>query len=215
MATGTEVATRVRHLINDVATGFVSGLRWTDPELLLWIADAQREIVKMKPEANPVTELYTVEGGSPRQRLSPTISYRLIRVEANGSSEGGGVADATMTFIAGANGSGGIGLQLFSGSEVYGEILTGEFPGLPDAPTYAVGDDMSDQAGASNKFSVSLFGIFPPTKFTSLEIPELDVVLLSANATFDDGSGDGPTSIWFWPTPLGFQDGETYSLILV
>jgi len=86
MATAQEVIDRSRQLINDVASSFVSGLRWSDAELLQWLTDGQREIVKLKPEANAITELFTVMGGSPRQRLDSAIAYRLIRVEANGAS---------------------------------------------------------------------------------------------------------------------------------
>ena len=86
MATAQDVIDRARDLINDVPSAFVSGVRWTDAELLRWITDAQREIVKHKPEAYPLTEIFTVTGGSPRQRLDPALAYRLIRVEANGTS---------------------------------------------------------------------------------------------------------------------------------
>jgi hypothetical protein len=84
MATAQEVIHRARELINDVASTFVSGLRWSDAELMQWLTDGQREIVKLKPEANAVTSLFTVVDGLPRQRLDPSRTYRLIRVEANG-----------------------------------------------------------------------------------------------------------------------------------
>lgn len=85
MATAQDVIGRVRKLINDELSSFIAGQRWSDEELLEWITDGQREIVKLKPESNPVTEVFTVVGDLPRQRLDPALSYRLIRVEANGS----------------------------------------------------------------------------------------------------------------------------------
>lgn len=87
MATAQDVINRARELINDVASDFVSGLRWSDTELLMWLTDGQREIVQLKPEAYVVTDVFEVEGGKPRQRLDPDAAYRLIRVEANGLAE--------------------------------------------------------------------------------------------------------------------------------
>ena len=36
MATAQDVTSRARQLINDVASNFVAGLRWSDAELLQW-----------------------------------------------------------------------------------------------------------------------------------------------------------------------------------
>lgn len=83
MATAQNVIDRVRQLINDVASSFVSGLRWTDAEMLQWLTDGQRELVVLEPEANVITEVFSVTA-SPRQSLDPATAYRLIRVEANG-----------------------------------------------------------------------------------------------------------------------------------
>ena len=93
MATAQDVISRARQLINDVASNFVAGLRWSDAELLQWLTDGQREIVRLKPEANPVTDIFDVVA-HPRQRLSPATAYRLIRVESNGT--GGSVGMATL-----------------------------------------------------------------------------------------------------------------------
>lgn len=81
--TGTEVILRVRQVINDLVGAFLpDAIRWLDAELLQWITDGQREIVKIKPEAYPVTAVFEVTE-APRQRLNPATAYRLIRVEAN------------------------------------------------------------------------------------------------------------------------------------
>lgn len=85
MATAQNVIDRTRQLINDVASGFVSGLRWADAEMLLWLTDGQREIVVLEPEANPVTAVFDVVAGKPRQSLPAATAHKLIRVEANGS----------------------------------------------------------------------------------------------------------------------------------
>ena len=45
--TGSNIATRVRHLLQDSG-----GIRWGDAELLLYINDAQREIAYLKPDAS-------------------------------------------------------------------------------------------------------------------------------------------------------------------
>lgn len=93
MATARDVISRARQLINDVASNFVAGLRWSDAELLQWLTDGQREIVRIKPEANPITDIFDVVA-HPRQRLNPQTAYRLIRVESNGT--GGGVGNASL-----------------------------------------------------------------------------------------------------------------------
>lgn len=92
MATAQDVITRARDLINDTASSFVSTLRWSNAELLEWITDGQREIVRQLPEANSVTDAFDVVGGISRQRLRPENAYRLIRVEANGAGAFGGGA---------------------------------------------------------------------------------------------------------------------------
>lgn len=83
MTTAQLVIDRVRQLVNDSASDFITDVRWSDEELLLWITDAQREVVKTKPEAYPVTAVFSVDAGMPRQRLDVATAYRLIRVEAN------------------------------------------------------------------------------------------------------------------------------------
>lgn len=88
VATAQDIIDRIREIANDNASAFITSVRWTDAELLLWITDAQREIVKTKPEAYPVTELFDVVNDSARQRVDPTLAYRLIRVEANAYSVG-------------------------------------------------------------------------------------------------------------------------------
>ncbi len=94
MATGTEVIRRVRRLISDEVALAVGGVRWSDEELLVWISEAQREIVSLKPEANVHTEVCAVTGGETRQWITsentpgrvedqPLVPARLIRVETN------------------------------------------------------------------------------------------------------------------------------------
>lgn len=85
MATAADVINRARHIINDEASSFVSGLRWSDTEMCRWVTDAQRTAVDLKPESNPVTALHTVTAG-PRQRMSASAAVKVIRVEANGTS---------------------------------------------------------------------------------------------------------------------------------
>lgn len=78
-----DVIEAARRLINDETSSAVSGVRWLDAELLDWIGEAQRELVKLKPEAYPVTAVHTVVDTSARQRVSQTTAYKVIRVEAN------------------------------------------------------------------------------------------------------------------------------------
>lgn len=88
VATAQVVIDRVREVVNDNASAFITDKRWSDAELLLWITDGQREIVKTKPESYPITVAFDVTNDTPRQRLDPADAYRLIRVEANASVVG-------------------------------------------------------------------------------------------------------------------------------
>lgn len=97
MATAQDVISRARQLINDVASNFVAGLRWSDAELLQWLTDGQREIVRIKPEANPITDIFDVVA-HPRQRLNPNTAYRLIRIESNGTGSSSGIASLAINF---------------------------------------------------------------------------------------------------------------------
>lgn len=83
MATAQDVIDRVREVINDNANAFITTVRWSDTELLRWITDAQREVVKVKPESYALTRVFAPEPNMARQRLDSTLAYRLIRVEAN------------------------------------------------------------------------------------------------------------------------------------
>lgn len=77
MATSvTEVLRRVRHLIQDSA-----GIRWPDEELLLWLNDAQRDLVTYKPDASAVTATITCATGT-RQTL-PAGGAQLLDIVRN------------------------------------------------------------------------------------------------------------------------------------
>lgn len=84
MAKAEDVIRRVRRLINDEVSDAVSGVRWSDDELLDWITLGQFEIATYAPQAVATTEIFHTVDALPRQRLDPTKSWRLIRVEANG-----------------------------------------------------------------------------------------------------------------------------------
>ncbi len=86
-----DVIEAARRLINDETSSAVSGVRWTDAELLDWIGEAQRETVKLKPEAYPVTATHDVDAADPRQRVSATAAYKVIRVERNADAANGTV----------------------------------------------------------------------------------------------------------------------------
>ena len=76
--TGTVIADRARILLQDTVVG---GTRWKDPELLLWVNDAQREIVGLKPNVLTVTVDVTLVAGS-KQTL-PVGGTQLIDVVRN------------------------------------------------------------------------------------------------------------------------------------
>lgn len=136
MASAQEVIDRARQLVNDVASEFVSGVRWGDSEMLQWLTDGQRDIVKLKPEANAITDWFEVTGNHSRQRLDPAIAHRLIRVEANGT---GGVVDAPAVVLIGESAG-------FSAVSQEGDPFTLETGPLP--------------AGSDNRFVLVIFSRF-------------------------------------------------------
>jgi len=78
MAIANDIELRVRDLLNDTA-----GVRWVDAELLRWISDAEKEIVQLRPDANPSTITFTPATGQSRQALTTTGVHRLIDVPRN------------------------------------------------------------------------------------------------------------------------------------
>jgi len=83
--TGTNIIDRARLTLQDS-----SGVRWTDAELLIYINDAQREIVNIKPEATATHTNVLLAAGT--EQTLPSGGLRLIKVTRNMS---GSAADAT------------------------------------------------------------------------------------------------------------------------
>lgn len=90
MATASYLIAQIRKTLNDTVNTSEFPYRWSDAELLRWISDAQREVVKYKPEANPVTAIFTPVADEPMQQLDFDGCYKLIRVEANLAADGAG-----------------------------------------------------------------------------------------------------------------------------
>lgn len=78
MALASDIKSRVQDLLNDTA-----GVRWTDAELLRWISDAEKEIIQLRPDANPSTITMTPTAGQSRQQLTTANVYRLIDIPRN------------------------------------------------------------------------------------------------------------------------------------
>jgi hypothetical protein len=83
--TGTNIIDRARLTLQDS-----SGVRWTDAELLIYINDAQREVVNIKPEATATHENISLSTGT--EQTLPSGGLRLIKVSRNMS---GTASDAT------------------------------------------------------------------------------------------------------------------------
>lgn len=64
-----------------VALQDTTGIRWPEAELLLWLNDAQREIVLYKPDAGAVNEVMQLVPGT-RQSI-PATGNRLLRITRN------------------------------------------------------------------------------------------------------------------------------------
>jgi hypothetical protein len=56
-------------------------VRWTEAELLGWLNDGQREIVSLRPSANPKTVVAPLVAGT-RQTV-PAEAYQLVRITRN------------------------------------------------------------------------------------------------------------------------------------
>lgn len=80
MATVREIVSRIRLVLKDEDDGEESTvLRWTDEELFFWITDAQREIVRMIPTANPQVVSLELSEGS-KQELDRSQTWQLLDV---------------------------------------------------------------------------------------------------------------------------------------
>lgn len=60
--------------------------RWTETELLGWATDAEREVVKLKPDTNPVVETVALASGS--QQSLPSTAMQLLDVLSNMGTDG-------------------------------------------------------------------------------------------------------------------------------
>jgi len=83
--TGTNIIDRARLTLQDS-----SGVRWTDAELLIYINDAQREIVNFRPESTATHANLQLSTGT--EQTLPSGGLRLIKVTRNMS---GTASDAT------------------------------------------------------------------------------------------------------------------------
>lgn len=203
MATAQQVIDRARQLINDVASSFVSGLRWSDAELLQWLTDGQREIVVLEPEANAVTDVFTVADGFPRQQLDPAIAYRLIRVEANGTDEVTGnltaAAGCTNTSFGYRSGSASSNIY-YPWCDAAGGDWSGDLAAmLPSAGALTL---VVLQSLTSGVVSVLIQGSTPPAQnvFSSLSFVDKNgthQTLLSSAATFTQYAGFAQSQ-WDW-----------------
>tara|TARA_X000001382_G_scaffold5992_1_gene4868 strand:+ start:5953 stop:6633 length:681 start_codon:yes stop_codon:yes gene_type:complete len=87
------VIDRVQATIQDTV-----GIRWPESELVLWVNDAQREIVLFKPDANAANETITLVDGT--KQSIPTDGNRLLRVIRNMSSSSGGNGGRSIRLVA-------------------------------------------------------------------------------------------------------------------
>lgn len=81
-----DVVTRATFLLNDVgnaAAGVAANTRWTQPEMIDWVSDAQRQIVLMKPDASSTVKFMAPVAGT-RQSL-PSDGWLLLSINRNAS----------------------------------------------------------------------------------------------------------------------------------
>jgi len=87
-----DVVDRAREILKDS-----SGIRWSDDEFVLWVNDAQREVVLYKPDAAATTAVLTLATGT-KQDL-PAAANRLLRVVRNMSAASGGVGGRVIRIV--------------------------------------------------------------------------------------------------------------------
>lgn len=133
----------------------------------------------------------------------------------NGSFNGGGGGTPTLGILAGLGPGGAAGYeQTFCGVPVFGAITAGALPPFVIAAApFAIGDNVASLGPAG--FSVDAFGVYGQADFTSVQIIQFGVTLLtSAAAFFSNGGGCGPSTIWTWPAE-GLVVGNPYGFIFV
>lgn len=188
------------------------------------MTDAQREVVKLQPEANATTDVFEPEAGKPRQSLSIADALKLIRVEANSLAESSTPTPLGFTITAEKvpSYSDYFGYGADAGQGPRDPPPNGEFGSLSDNTTgLNVVDFFSftPSAGAT-QFAVILYvsGSPPTDVFTSLTFTGADSIeytLLAASADTDLSLG---VRSWAWPlSPPSdvFLDGETYIIEVV
>lgn len=84
------MATTVQSIVDRVRTILVdpAAIRWSDDELVLWVNDAQRQIVLLKPDALATTAVLTLVDGT--LQTLPAEANRLLRAVRNMSAASDG-----------------------------------------------------------------------------------------------------------------------------
>lgn len=125
---------------------------------------------------------------------------------------GGGGPTPTLAILAASFGGVGYG-QTFCGVPIFGAIVSGAPPIVAPTDPFVIGDDVAS-LGPSG-FSFAPFGALPQNAFTSVQIIQLGLTLLTSNVTFfTNGGGCGPSTIWTWPV-AGLVAGTTYGFVFV
>lgn len=79
---GADIIERAGHILHDEGT-----VRWKPAELLLYIADAENQIIEVKPTANSVTDNIAIAPNNPLQAI-PSDAVKLLRLVRNMGTDG-------------------------------------------------------------------------------------------------------------------------------
>lgn len=79
---GADIIERAAHILHDAGQ-----VRWTPEELLLYIADAEYQVIEAKPTATAVTENITISANSPLQSI-PADAVKMLRLVRNMGPDG-------------------------------------------------------------------------------------------------------------------------------
>lgn len=136
----------------------------------------------------------------------------------NGSFNGGGGTGPTPTMIITAGPGSGVELgyeQTFCGVPVFGALDSGGPPPFIVAGTpLAIGTNVGTSGPPG--FSFVVFGGFPQNSFTSLQLLDFGVTLLTATADFfTNGGGCGPDAVWTWLGVPALVVGSHYRFVFV
>ncbi len=94
------MALTVQDILTDARAILIDpvAVRWTDAELILWLNDAMRQCVLIKPDCNPITEEFVCVAGY-KQSFSTLALDLVLLLDVVANTSTGGGTETAVTFI--------------------------------------------------------------------------------------------------------------------